>query len=482
MTLIVVPPLGDPTAHVVVDAGERLVDLNQRFARRAGNPQTLRALAARLDRPGPSAGGPLPDAQRCLLALAAADALSGPVPTITRLRALGAAIRALSDDDAGLTAALDDITLRSGSTQSSGQTMLAAARSTLFDPELSDPELARPGAGPVEIVVDTDQQLPAAFRLVSRQDRPADLVLSGRFVAAHRKALCRVAALSGVRWSTRVRPRTVRTEYLPAGSAPTHWVTRAGEIPGTGPWAGWLEASAVQTVSARPDHWDRCTGLVVSAAGPDDLAGCTPALLQLAGRAPVALEVLVGGPAVLPVGPEDAWWGPWQPHLRLAGFRPYRRPVGPGRGAPGDDLARWAGPARPPGDGGGAAAALALAWAAAGHDLFPGRVAGALFTTLPPAQRSSRQAGPEAGYEVDSAVRCVRLDAASPDGRGSGDFLVDLRTGRLSRVGRPLAELVRRLGREGLDPTILAALDRSSDDRVLTGLCRAGVLRREQAA
>jgi hypothetical protein len=477
MTLVVVPPLGDPTTDLVAGPGEQVLDLNQCFARRAGDPAALRALAARLDSPGAGAGS-RSAAQQCLLALAAADVLSRPGPLTPGLltpwlRALGAALRAVSAGDPGLTATLDDITLRAGSTQSSRDTALAAARSTLFAAELEHPELA--GAGVVEIVVDADQQLPAAFQLVARlsqRDQVPAVVLSGRFVARHRVGLDLVPALRGVRLSGQVRSRTVSRQYLPAGTPPPVWVTGTDDLPETGPWAAWLDASALDAVP-RP-AWERCTGLVVSASGPAGLDGAAGLLDQLAGRIPAALEVIVGVPgepaAGVPSGPDDAWWAPWRHRLRLAGFRPYRRTAGPGEGAPDDDLARWV----PPPSGGGPAPALPPPWAVARHDLFPGRVAAALFAADDPP--------PPEGYRVDPSVRAVRLNAASPDDDGPGDFLVDLRTGRLTRVRPSLARLARSLTQDSAAPAALAALHRAPGGELLTGLTRAGVLRREPAA
>ena len=161
MRLVVVPPVTDPTLTVMAGPDERLLDLNRRFAVRAANPAVLRATAAALDTAG-NAGRP--EASGCLLASAAADAFAEPASPATRLRALGAAIRAVSALDAGVSAAIDDIELRAGSTQSGADAVLAAGRSTLFDPELS----LVPATGEVHVVLDSDQQLPAALRLIAR--------------------------------------------------------------------------------------------------------------------------------------------------------------------------------------------------------------------------------------------------------------------------------------------------------------------------
>ena len=158
MRLVVVPPVTDPTLTVAVGTGERLLDLGRRFALRAADPVVLRATGAELDVPGSGA------AERCLLALAAADALAGPASAAVWPQAVAAAIRVLSATDPGLSASIDDIELRTGNTECGADAALAAARCTLFDPELS----AVPAVRDVYVVLDSDQQLPAALRLLGR--------------------------------------------------------------------------------------------------------------------------------------------------------------------------------------------------------------------------------------------------------------------------------------------------------------------------
>ena len=169
MRLVVVPPVTDPTLTVAVGTGERLLDLGRRFGLRAADPVVLRATGAELDVPGSGA------AERCLLALAAADALAGPASAAVWPRAVAAAIRVLSATDPGLSASIDDIELRTGSTECGADAALAAARCTLFDPELS----AVPAVRDVYVVLDSDQQLPAALRLLGRLD-PAASPAGGR--------------------------------------------------------------------------------------------------------------------------------------------------------------------------------------------------------------------------------------------------------------------------------------------------------------
>ena len=500
MTVVVVPPLADPTLRTVVGPGERLLDLNQQFARRLADPQFLIGFA------GAEASGADPEPGR-LLVLAAADALAATATAtattaavtttvardpMTRLRALGAAIRAVSLDDPGLTASVDDIELREGTTQSSAAVAVAAARVRLFDPEL---EAARPvfeRGERVELVVDTDQQLPAAFALVPRSGAGCDVVLSGRFVAAHRAALGRVPLLAGVRFSDRIRVR-----YVPGVPDPERaavWATEAGEVPRSGPWAGWLGAG--QALRMTEESWARCAGVVVSAAGPADgrpagsaVAGAADLLVRLAGRVPVALEVVVGDPARVEHGPQAAWWQHRGAGVRLAGFSRYRRPL-PGTGSVagtgsaaragvpvGHDLARWD---AEPGDGTRLSQAAAAAEEFAGSDLFPGRLAGALFAA--PVHDVVAD-----GFVWDPAVRLVRVGGEPAGGEPGGDpgpggdFLVSLRTGHVQRVQPSLAQLVAGLRARG-PQTLVTGMPPARRDALLSGLCRTGLVRRVAAA
>jgi hypothetical protein len=73
------------------------------------------------------------------------------------------------------------------------------------------------------------------------------------------------------------------------------------------------------------------------------------------------------------------------------------------------------------------------------------------------------------------------LEHLSPDDRGPGDFLVSLRTGRLSRVQPSLGRLIGHLRARGAE-AFGAELPAGRRDEVLSGLCRSGLLRRVSAA
>ncbi len=472
MRLVVVPPVTDPTLTVTAGADERLLDLNRRFAMRAADPAVLRASAAALDAAG-NAGGP--GAASCLLASAAADAFAEPAGPATRLRALGAAIRAISALDPGVSAAIDDIELRAGSTQSSADAALAAGRCTLFDPELS----LVPATGEVHVVLDSDQQLPAALRLIARLSsapgRPGrTLTLGGRFVATHQQALSRLPVLAGVRLEPRIRPCLIDPAWSPGRQAGLGWRGPEDGPPDAGRWAGWLDAATFADMTA--PELERCAGLVVSIRGSADPggpeAGTRAALTALAARIPVAVEVIAGAPRG-DTSP-GAWWARPGSPVRVAGFRPYRPPLAARAAAPaGHDLARWAAPAT-------AATMAEVAGLIARHaprgDLFPGRVAGALFA----AEHRPRIWGE---HYWDPAVRLVRTSSAAPDHDGPGDFLVSLRSGTLTRVRPALAALLTRIRQGGPSAErAIGTLPAPRRERLLASLVAAGAVSGGRAA
>lgn len=466
MRLVVVPPVADPTVTVAVGAGERLLDLNRRFGLRAADPAVLRATAAALDTPGTTGG---PGAAHCLLARAAADVFAESADRATRLRALGASIRAVSALDPGISASIDDIELRTGSTQCGADAALAADRCTLFDPELSAVSAARE----VYVVLDSDQQLPATLRLLGRLHpdpvRPGwAITVGGRFVAAHREALSRLPALAGVRLDTGTRPRVIDAGWSPGHEAGLRWCGEGDERPGVSRWAGWLDAATFGEL--RASELERCAGLVVSVCGSADpdgpKANAGAALTALAARIPVAVEIVVGAPGG-DTSPR-AWWAQPGSSVRVAGFRPYRPRLSTGATAPpGHDLARWAAPAT--------AATMAevaelLARHAPQRSLFPGRVAGALFT----AEYRPHVWGE---HYWDPAVRLVRTEHAAPDDGAPGDFLVNLRSGALTRVRPALAGLLTRI-RLGGPPAerAVGTLPAERRERLLVGLVAAGAM------
>ncbi|RKN43992.1 hypothetical protein [Streptomyces hoynatensis] len=492
--LVVLPPLGDPTLAPALAAGEELLDAAGAFVGRLADPAGLAGEAARLDRPGgPAAQG---RAERALFLRACADALAeAELPDPTALRAVGMALRLRSAGDPEITAALDDLWLRHGSTQRGADVLRAAAGSALFAPEVAAAARAVAAAGAAEVVVDSDRQLPFAFALAAAAP-PATLTLTGRFVARHHAALARLDAPGRARLSPRARRLLLGGCGGPGNADPVVWVTRAAECPARGPWAGWLDAESVARLPAGATA--RCAGLVVTVAGlrtwgravgerghPVDLAAVVP---PLAARVPVAVEVLVGAPGVPAVEYERLVAEEVRAPVRLAGFRPFRLPlpgtphawaVPPRPAAELPDLARWlpyddetddtgapdepaapaaaaesagpggqAGPGSPgPGGPGGYAwrqrlIGELLAGRAAGLDLFPGRVAAAV--TQP-----SRWPRVHGSWCWDPAARAVGTEHLAPDGGPPGRFLVSLRGGGITRLSGHTAAVVDRLRHGG---------------------------------
>lgn len=465
MSLVIDLPLTDFSLRPVTAPGERLVDANARVAERLGDPETAVALGRKL--------GSGPDDQLGLLATAAGTLLRAHRADITWLRAMGAMLRAASADDQGLRASLDDIELRAGTTEHSADVVDAAARCALFEPELRAAADAARAAGGAEVVVDTDQQLPAAFRLVALAG-PDRCVLSGRFVTRHREALGRVPHLAATTLVPRVRPRVLRAEWCP-GSLPVRplWVDRLADWPAGEPWLGWLDAADVAALT--PERLRDCLGLVVTVARLPSLATAAGvagvpvdlgrALAVLPGDVPVAVELLVGAPGVGRPELDRAVEVIDAAKVRLAGLRPFRLPTEPPSGPRavehGRDLPRWAAGERVD----GAAAALlaeSLERARSRTDLLPGRIAGALLVDEvwePIAE----------GYTWDPAATVVRTGHAE-------DYLVNLRTGQLARVTDGFAGLLAGLRGGGAERR-LHRLPEERRARLWASLVSAGAVR-----
>jgi hypothetical protein len=104
------------------------------------------------------------------------------------------------------------------------------------------------------------------------------------------------------------------------------------------------------------------------------------------------------------------------------------------------------------------------------HGLFPGRVAGALFA----AEYRPRVWGE---HYWDPAVRLVKTEHTAPDGGAPGDFLVNLRSGALTRVQPALTGLLTRIRLGGrLAERAVDVLPPGRRERLLTGLVAAGAV------
>ncbi|MGW2022457.1 hypothetical protein [Streptomyces decoyicus] len=522
--LLIVPPLTDFTTSVVAPQGAELLDLGAHFVQRIAEPARLEETAARLD----NREADRPQALHALFAAAAAAVLRRHGPGMhhrARLRATGMALRLVSDTDPALALSLDDLELRDGTTESGAAVTAAIAHTKLFTPET---ELARQCAGErraVRIVVDGDQQLPAAIGLVHALGVHRT-TLCGRFAAQHEPALRDLAATRDVRiadwrpdrivrpeWAGTASPggagrsdRTVSPEAAGRPGRTVRWVTEPREATPDGPWTGWLDAADTAAVPAAA--WRTCEGLTLTLARLDSWEAATgvygtradlsAVLDRLREEVPVAFELLVGAPGVDTTtlyaamhrvlgngaGPRAAG-----PRPVLAGLRPFRLPRAAGpdwdgvpvRAAvrPDHDLARWAEFTAPgthtPQERLDTIHAL-LADLARNTDFFPGRLAGAV-TTARQGARDAVPAGLSGGYPLwDSSAQVVRAAEADVDGHGPGTFVAHLRTGAAFRLHPRLAPVVSALA-DGRDEQ-LARLPEATRTKLLDQLARAGALRR----
>ncbi|RCV61853.1 hypothetical protein [Marinitenerispora sediminis] len=346
MTLTVIPPLTDPTLEWAPPGSGPLLDLNAAFFDRLADPGRLRAAAECDD----TADADSDRSLRVVFGRAAAAVLDRPARDDARLRAIGYALRAAGAADPAIELSLDDLRLRGGTTQSSADVVAAATATGLFGPEV---ERLRAAAGPgtrVAVLVDTDQQLPAAVAF-TRALGPERVEWTGRYVVRYGAALSRVPELRGVRLRALAAPRTVRTEWgAPDG---TTWLTDAAEWRPGGAWAGWMDPSVAAALS--DEALKDCRGLTVTVAGPGggppgEVVGADGVPADLAAlrarldpAAPLRADVVLGAPGVpvaeaaaLADGLESAAGG-----IGLAGFRPFRL-------APG---ARWPAARRLPAGG-----------------------------------------------------------------------------------------------------------------------------------
>ncbi|MFC5835027.1 hypothetical protein [Nonomuraea insulae] len=452
MDLLVVPPFTDFTTEVVAPPGAELLDLGARIVRRLSDPSRLRDAPA-------------------LFGRAAAAILERQAYDDAHLRAIGTALRLAGDP--ALRLSIDDLELAEGSTQSSQDVLGAAARCELFQPEI---ELALEAAEGrrARVVVDAEQQLPAAFALV-RALGAERVTLCGRLVAEQVTALRRVPKLAGVEWLDWSPERVIRS---PWHAEPVRWLTGTDLPPADGPWAGWLDAVRVAAFSR--EALARCRGLTITVTRIDFLAAVTGLngvtvnlrrlLAEIPAGAPVACELAVGAPGVAAgvAGESLELLADGPGGVRLAGLRAYRMGIHtvwaghnvrfPPRA--GDDLARWIDFDAPETMRGYEVSAMIRN----SLDRLPG---------LPPGRLAACSvAAPAAsGCAWDPCAQVVA--GAGPDGRGT--FAVSLRSGRSFRLQQGFVAPVARLAAD--DPHALDGLTDGARELLTAGLARAGVLR-----
>ncbi|MFI6096375.1 hypothetical protein ACIA8G_12515 [Lentzea sp. NPDC051213] len=460
MRLVVVPPLFDLTLTPVIEADDRLIDLNAHFVHRLTAPDALRQLAERVP------------ADEAVFVHAAAAALGRERAGFGTLRAAGLALRFAAANDPSLRLAGDDVELVDGSTESSTQVVAAAARTRLFDPEIA---LAATAGQVIHLVLETDQQLPAVVGIVAAVGA-GNVVLCGRFATEHRAALGAVEALRGVRfdeWAPRWR---LADDWAPR---PIRWVKRPGDWTPGEEWVGWLAPRDVLAVPA--EAWASCVGLTVTAAQVhgDDFVDVHGDTVDLSGFTP-SIELLVGAPGVSAEETRETAIRLVESG-RLAGLSPFRLPAG----APpvwagtaldlldvsGHDLPRWSRFAV-------AEAPLAeLNAELASRADYPGRFAA---EATPLAELNAELASRTDLYPGRFAACCL----SRPDEPGDWDpsavvvdsSVVNLRTGRAFRVHPKLAPVLERLANG--DAHALTRLPEAGRVKLADQLVRSGALRR----
>ncbi|MFB4280118.1 hypothetical protein ACBJ59_32840 [Nonomuraea sp. MTCD27] len=468
MELLVIPPFTDFTTEVVPPAGVEVVDLGARLVERLAEPARLRAAAEGLP------DGPL----TALFGRAAAAILEREAYDDAHLRAVGTALRLAGDPAVRLS--IDDLELAEGSTQSSRDVLGAAARCRLFRPEVEIALEAARGRR-VHVVVDGEQQLPAAFALVKALGAER-VTLCGRLVAEQVAALRRVPELAGVEWLDWSPDRVIRRCWTAGHDAAVRWVTGADRPPVSGPWAGWLDA--VRAGAFSREALARCRGLTITVTRIDFLAAATGLngvtvnlrrlLAAIPAEVPVTCELAVGAPGMAAgvVGESLELLADGPGGVRPAGLRPYRmgiRTVWAGQSVrfpprAGNDLARWIEFDAPETMRAREVTAMIRGWLDRLPGLPPGRLA---------ACSVAGQALPVPACAWDPCAEVVA--GAGPDGRGPGTFAVSLRSGRSFRLHQGLVSPVARLAAD--DPHALDGLTDGARERLTAELAEAGVLR-----
>lgn len=467
-SVTVVPPLSDPTIELVDARG--LVDLDTSFRDRLTGPRALREAISSAD--------PL----TALFLSAVGPVVERGAHRSAALRAQGVALRAAGAADPALHLTADDVELVEGTTESGDSVATAAERTRLFGPETAAVVRAV-GHGAVRIVVQTDQQLPAALCTAAAVG-PAHLQLVGAFARAHRAALLALPALHGAEVVDRSLRWRVRQSWT--GGESIDWYS---SVPRTSrPWAGWLELQDVLAVPAAA--WTQCRGLVVTVAGcgpgrqylspSGQWCDLGPVLDRVAASTPVRLELLAGVPGrSLDMTRHDALAVAADRRVGLAGLRRFRlaRALGQANRWNGavirprpvikNDLARSVDFETPHGPTNEETRAMiddVLSDLSRPGGLLPGRFAGPVLSGL----------GSSSGWSADGAL--AETDGAGPDGRGPGTFVVNFRSGRAFRLHDRLAPIVTRIAKG--DTAALARLSEGTRDRLCRQLVHAGVWER----
>ncbi|MBZ4323561.1 hypothetical protein JNW98_30050, partial [Streptomyces sp. SCA2-4] len=231
-SIIIVPPGGDPTLRLaVVPDGVTVVDVGHRFVAELIRQAARGALRTRSRAPGDR-----------LMATAGTRALGDASrPRLHRLRGLGAVLGALHEPGHGVRLRLDDLEPADGSLESAADVLRAAAAPAPYDGALAGACADVPRGAAVRLVVEREQQVPAAVALArALRPRVRRLELTGRWATVHAPALRHLPPLAGLRLVP--APRGLAWELAdPFGPAPDdglRWRERAADPVPAGPWAG----------------------------------------------------------------------------------------------------------------------------------------------------------------------------------------------------------------------------------------------------
>ncbi|HEX8436150.1 hypothetical protein [Archangium sp.] len=267
MKLLVLPPHRDVTCVAEAPEGWHVVDAARAFCLRVLAPEALTREVEVRER-GPAT----PQTMRELLLLRTALALLGRSGENAHrpLRALGAALTALSGAPSGVRLRLDDLELEGGSTERTVDMVRISAQPAPYDEELARVAERFSGAERVRLWLEKDQQLPAAVTLAAACPASVPLEVAGPFATTHRVALATIPAFQRASFPE-VAPLRWRVAALEAtGPEPLTWVPEGARPPEGGPWAGHVPLEAL--LAADVLVAGGCRTAVVGFCAVDDLS------------------------------------------------------------------------------------------------------------------------------------------------------------------------------------------------------------------
>lgn len=428
--ITVVPPHSDVSLTLLADG--KVVDVNTIFLH-----QLL------------GAGRITPGAGRAaaLLARAGRAALRNRLADPPhRLRGLGAVLSGLATPDHGVRLRLDDLELAEGSTQRGADVLRAATAAAPYDDAIDRAVELVADHPEVTVVIERDQQLPAALRLADRL-AGRTLRVTGRYATACWPVLSGLSSFAtarvdrsphGLRWR-------VVDPFGGAGVPELPWRERASDPSPPGRWAGRV---ALRDIGAVQDAHTVILGLCATPDAAVGRGGTTVpwSTLDAAVRrlrdngTRILAELWIGAPGIDPARAPEGLRAVSEAVDRVAGLRVFDWPVGWTRPhwadrpvrvvATGDDLARHQALVNqtPMAQLTSLVTELGRPLARAGT-LVPGRIAACYLVPTP--RRPA--VGPQLDPDVVLGARGAR------DGRG---IAVNLRTGTCTAVDGPIAELI----------------------------------------